>query len=471
MRYVRQLVCICLIGCMLVGLTACNKDTKKEVTENTGTTEITTETLADKEEKVEGKIVVWADSNALVNSKYSEYKKEFEASNPGTEVEFKVVPSYEAAGYQYIINGNGGDVVMIPERMTEEEIKQYFIPFGTTEKIASGYKEKYIHKLEYDGVIYGLPEYVMPQGIAYNKRVLEYAGIVELPRTPEDFIAMLKKIQSYDDNIVPFYLNVEEDGLQDWQLQVWGSVTGDPEYHYNGMVMETNPFSEGSPNYIVHKLLYDIIKEKVCQQENISYRHAKTMLNRGEIGCMLVNWKELSAIQEADTNPDDIGYMPFPYNIDGVQYATATYGYCYGIPLTSENKVTAEAFVNYMIKESGYANSEGAISLKKKTSKPVLLEDFTGVTMVVDAAPLEDEAGKYQSLCQKSGVLLDDISSKMQVIQVAGGLFEGAEELDKDTQEETKQEAENPDSDETGELPADFDELMRAWGEDWRGSK
>lgn len=50
-------------------------------------------------------------------------------------------------------------------------------------------------------------------------------------------------------------------------------------------------------------------------------------------------------------------------------------------------------------------------------------------------------------------------------------MFEGAEELDKDTQEKTEQEAENQGSDETGELPADFDELMRAWGEDWRGSK
>lgn len=470
MRCVRQLVFVCMIGCLFTSLIACGKNTKKDVKENVSTTEITTETLADKEEEVGGKIVVWVDSKALADSKYSEYKKEFEAKNPGTEVEFKVVPSYEAAGYQYIVNGNAGDVVMIPERMTEEEIKQYFIPFGTTEKIASKYREKYIHKLEYDGVIYGLPEYMMPQGIAYNKRVLEYAGIVELPKTPEDFLAMLKQIKSYDAGIVPFYVNVEEDGLEDWQLQVWGSVTGDPEYHYDGMVMETNPFSEGSPNYIVHKLLYDIVKDKACQQENIPYKRAKAMLNCGEIGCMLVNWKELSAIREAGTNPDDIGYMPFPYNIDGVQYATATYGYCYGIPLTSENKVTAEAFVDYMIKESGYANSVGAITLKKKVSKPTLLQDFTGVTMVVDAAPLEDKEGRYEDLCENSGILLDDVSSKMEVIRVAGGLYEGGEELEQESQEESQQEDVDQD-DEMEVAPADFHELMKAWGDAWRTSK
>lgn len=466
MKQIRQLVCLLLISCMSLSIVACGKEDTNDIQEET--TEITTETLADEDAEIEGKIVVWVKSASLANTKYQEYKKEFEAQYPGTEVEYKIVPNFEIAGYNSIISGNAGDVVMIPEKMTKDEIKEYFIPFGSTEEIGQRYREQYIHRMDYDGVVYGIPEYIMPQGIAYNKRVLEYSGIVELPTTPDEFIDMLITIKKENKGIIPFY--IKYDSLDDWQMHAWGSVAGDGDYHYNGMVMETNPFSKDSPNYIIHRLLYDIEYERLSQQNALRYVNAKGMLNRGQIACMLVDWNELSSLQNADTNPDDIGYMPFPYNIDGEQYATAKYGYCYGIPLTSENKTTAEAFVNYMIKKSGYATSEGAISLKKKASKPTLLNDFSGVTLVLDNPPTEDKAGKYETLCQKSGVMLEECAGKELVIETAKNARpfirtspnqDGDEEDSKETEKE----------DVTEEIPEDFDEIMELWYSQWKSAK
>lgn len=450
------LLMLCLVACG-------KKDNELEEP----TTEITTETIADDESEVEGKIIVWVKSDKLVNTKFSEYKKEFEASHPNTEIEYKVIENFEITGYRDIIDGTDADVVMIPNRMTTEEIKEYFVPFGTTESLASKYKEKYIRPLDCDGVIYGIPEYIKPHGIIYNKRVLEYAGILELPKSPEEFFDMLNQVKNYDNEIIPFY--VKEASLEDWQYHAWGSVTGDPDYHYNGMVMETNPFAEDSPNYIVHKLLYDLVDNGYTQDREIDSVRARSMLNIGKIACMLADFDEISKVQEAGTNPDDIGYMPFPYNIDDKQYATTTYGYCYGIPKASSNRVTAEAFVKYMIKSSGYAASEGALTIKKKTSKPKLLDDFGGVEFLVDNPPMEDKIGKYKLLCEKSGVLLDDESTKAEVIAVAR---KGkSQDLSEDEEEKSKGKSKEKTEEIKEDLPKDFDSLMKNWYEKWKTAK
>lgn len=481
MRTLRQLFCGLLIAGMSVCLTGCGKQNTEiqettsmvEASENTSeeteevTTAISTETLSDQEDDVEGKIVVWVESSALKNTKYAEYKKEFESNYPGTEVEYKVVSNYEIGGYQSILKGNAGDVVMIPNCMTKEEIKEYFIPFGTTQEIGKKYKEKYIHRMDYDGVVYGIPEYIMPQGIAYNKRVLEYAGVEELPTTPEGFLDMLTAIQIKEEGIIPFY--VDEASLEDWQTHVWGSVTGDVDYHYNGMIEDEAPFTKDSPNYVVNRLLYDIVYNGLCQTKKLDNTHAKQLLNRGDIACMMVEFKDLKTLQDAGTNPDDIGFMPFPYNIDGKQYTSATYGYCYGIPLDSQNKKTAEAFVKYMLKESGYAASEGAISLKKKTSKPVLLSDFTGVELVLDNPATDENDGLYQNICEKSGMLLEKGIPQKEIIEVAKNARKKSEPVENEEEEDF--ESKNEETVEETTMPADFDELMEQWNQKWKKAR
>ncbi|MGN0437510.1 MAG: extracellular solute-binding protein, partial [Lachnospiraceae bacterium] len=247
---------------------------------------------------------------------------------------------------------------------------------------------------------------------------------------------------------------------------------GDADYHYNGMVMETNPFSEGSPNYIVHKLLYDIEYDRLSQQVNLNRTTAMKLLNRGEIACMLVDFEDLAVLQKAGTNPDDIGYMPFPYNIDGKRYATATYSASYGIPRESDNKVTAQAFVDYMIRNSGYCASVGAISLKKKSVKPTLLSDFAGVTLILDNPPTEDKIGKYEELCEKSGVLLEEGEQKKQIIEVAIEARPG--EKPQKWENIENQSVVNVTDDGTDEeemVLKNFDDIMQLWYTRWRKAK
>lgn len=434
---------ICMLGIVMLGvsLSACGNKEQPRQTSSQGENAATKE----KEESNEiiGTVVVYTDRLDMVNTKFAEYKTIFEKENPGTEIVFKVFSDYETAVMEKLNEGDYGDVVLIPRKVSNDLLEQYFEPLGTLEELSETYYEKYLQEAQQDGVVYGLAQYAMPQGIAYNKKVFEKAGIVELPKTTEEFLIALQQIKIYEPDVIPLYTGQKgPEGLAWWQKQVWGSVVGNPNYQYEQMLADKAPFSEGKPNYIVHKLLYDIVEKGLCEEEgdSLNWTTVRTMLNNAEIGCIPVEWSEIAALQSAATNPDDIGYMPFPYNIDGVQYATTTMEYCYAINKNSENKATARAWIEYMLKSSGYAKSEGAVSIRQKDTLPNLLVNFENAELVVDNSISEDSMQAYNQMQKLSGILQDDGADKKQIIEAA-------------RQEEV-----------------DFDDIMKDWNDKWQNA-
>lgn len=413
-----------VIGVMIFSLAACGagQETQQTPTQQETTAASTETSVKEESDEIAGTITVLTDRPDMVKTKFAEYKLEFEAKYPGTEVVFQSFNDYESAVAARMIEGDYGDVLLIPNAVSNAKLQEYFEPLGTLEELSGKYNEKYLQARQQEGVIYGLPQYATPQGIVYNKKVFAEAGIVELPKTPEEFLQALQKIQKNLPEIIPYYTGGEMYSiLSSWQQHAWGSVSGDADYHYNGIVSEQAPFSSGTSNYIVHKLLYDIVNKGLCEKEEdgINWKMAETLLNRGEIACMLVDWDRIAEIQQADTNPDDIGYMPFPYNIDGVQYATTTIAYCYAVNVNSENKATAKAWIEYMLKSSDYAVSEGAVSIRKKDSLPKLLQNFEDVELVVDSVAAPGKEGKFDALNKQSGIFMDENEEKRRIVEAA----------------------------------------------------
>lgn len=431
---------------MGLSLFACGKNQQTEQKTSQGQSTASEKAVSEEKEpdEVIGTITVLTDRVDLVKTKLAEYKLAFEEKYPGTEVVFQQLGKYEASASDKIKENDYGDVLLIPHSISNEELEEYFEPLGTLEELSGVYDEKYLQERQQDGIVYGLARYAAPQGIAYNKKVFAKAGIYELPESPEAFLKALKAIRTTQPQVIPYCTNMKmSKGLAAWQQHAWGSVTGDSDYHYNGIVADNAPFNEEKSNYIVHKLLYDIVKAGLCEEESdsINWKKAKTMLNQGEIGCILADWTLLSEIQSASTNPDDIGYMPFPYNIDGVQYATTTIDYCYGINKNSENKATARAWIDYMLKDSGFASSEGAISIKKKTELPKLLENFKDVELVVDNPAVPGKEGKYNQINELSGIYLDEDTEKKRIVEEA-----------------RKEEGES------------FEDIMKDWNDRWKSA-
>lgn len=432
-----------MIATMMMTLVACgggndnknnsdnNNVAKEEANPENVTTQVTEEEATTEEETIV--ITVLTDKERLVDTKFAEYKATFENNNENVEVQFEAVKDYDKEVEQRLSTGDYGDVLLIPDTVTNDQLVQYFEPLGTVEELSEDYDEKYLQAKAVDGVVYGLPRYVNVYGVAYNEVVFAKAGVVELPVTPGEFLSNLKKIQNTREGIIPYYTGYQNgEWLWQWQNNVWGAVAADGNYRNNGMIVEASPFAAEKPNYIVHELLYDIVKNGLCETyvEGENYRPVYRQLNQGKIGCMMLSSDYLHELQIADVNPDDISFMPFPYNVDGVQYATVEADYCYAINKNSVNKETARAWIDYMLKKSGYAKSEGAISIKKDAALPDVLSNFENVELVMNLSATSSTAGRFEKLDDLSGIHLDkDVEKNRLILSALGESEETFEDI------------------------------------------
>jgi ABC-type glycerol-3-phosphate transport system substrate-binding protein len=133
----------------------------------------------------------------------------------------------------------------------------------------------------------------------------------------------------------------------------------------------------------------------------------KGMMNRGDIAAMALGSWVFTQVQRAGTNSNDIGYMPFPMLVDGIQIASALPDNNFGINVKSsgKKKLAAMVFVKWMVERSGFQYSEGEI--------PVLLSEdkiadvyriFEGLEIMVDTAPFEGEEDLLTVLNASSGL-------------------------------------------------------------------
>lgn len=113
-------------------------------------------------------------------------------------------------------------------------------------------------------------------------------------------------------------------------------MTGDRDYRENKFVNELNPYGKDTTHYQVYQLLYNIVKEELCEEDlaKSDWEQSKEMLNNGKIGCMAIGSWAMSQVKSAGTHGDHIAYMPFPNLVNGQQYMTIMTDYCYAINKT-----------------------------------------------------------------------------------------------------------------------------------------
>ena len=407
---------------MAFSLTACGlAENKFADKRNTSQIAGTLDEETASQQSITGEITVLTNRTDLVDNRFEEYKEDFESRYPGTKVTFKAFEDYEGEAAKLIASGDYGDVLLIPGAIANKDYDTYFEPLGTIESLSCDYDKEYLYAAAIGEDVYGLASGVNMQGIVYNKRIFDEAGIEEIPKTPEDFLEGLKLIKE-NTSAIPCYTNYAAGWtLTAWQDYCWGGATGDASYHQNGMVEDDKPFSKGKPNYEVHKILYDIVNEGLCEEdiENTDWEASKGMLNRGEIGCMVLGSWAYGQIQAADSHPEDVGYMAFPISKGDRQYATAATDYCYAVSRNSKNKETAKAWITYMLQDTGFAISEGSVSIYRLDPNPGTVADFYGVELIMDSGATPENSGRFETVNQNSGINLTSEDSKKQIVAAA----------------------------------------------------
>lgn len=361
---------------------------------------------------------------------------------PNITVETEGITDYAEDSLLRLSTGDWGDVMFIPA-IDQADLSTYFIPYGTTTEMA-----EYINfpeQWKQDGNCYGIGYMGNAQGLLYNTKVFADAGVTELPKTPDEFIEALKAIDENTDAI-PLYTNYAAGWTMggQWDAFLGAITTGDETWLNQKFVHTAEPFKDngdGTGAYALYKILYDAVSQGLTEEDytTTDWEGCKAMINNGEIGCMVLGSWAIAQMKAAGDNPDDIGYMPFPITVNGVQYATAGPDYCYGISAdTSEdNQKAAMVFVKWMVEESGWCELEGGYPISKTAETTF---DFSSATIVENAPALEGEED-----------FMNDMNAESELSFNAGG--------DAKVQGIVEAAA-------TGSKT--FDEIMAEWTEKWQ---
>lgn len=322
------------------------------------------------------------------------YIDEFNKVYPNITVEHEGITDYAETALLRLPTGDWGDIMFIPS-IDMVDLETYFIPYGSVSEMSE--LVNFADNWKYQDQCYGIGYMANAQGLLYNKKVFADAGITDLPKTPDEFIADLQLIKDNTDAI-PLYTNYAAGwtlGGQ-WDAYLGAITTGDTTWLNQKFTHTADPFKDngdGTGAYALYKILYDAVAQGLTEEDytTTDWEGCKGMINRGEIGTMVLGSWAVAQMKAAGDNPDDIGYMPFPMTINGKQYATAGPDYCYGINANSsaDNQAAAMVFVKWMVEESGWCDFEGGYPISKTAPTSFV---FEGVEIVNNDSAPEEEA-------------------------------------------------------------------------------
>ena len=341
------------------------------------------------------------------------YIARFNEMYPNITVEYEGITDY-AEDIVIRLGGSKdwGDIMMLPASLEADEFANFFVPFGNLEEM----KEKYnfIDNKQFDGIVYGIPSTGNAQGIVYNKAVFAAAGINELPKTPDEFIAALQKIKDNTDAI-PLYTNYAAGWTMGaWDAYLGGSANGNANLMNIDMLHQKDPFSDRGDStgpYAVYKVLYDATAKGLIEEDytTTDWEGCKAMINNGQIGCLVLGSWAFSQMRDAGEHGEDIGYMSFPITVNGMQYASAGADYCYAINKNADvnQQIASMVYVKWLTYESGFTYNEGGIPIDKNGEYPDLYAAFEGIEFIADNPAKPEEATLPDELNAESALSLN----------------------------------------------------------------
>ena len=236
--------------------------------------------------------------------------EEFNKVYPNITVTTEGITDYAETALLRLPTEDWGDIMFIPS-VDAKDLSTYFYPYGTVDEMSE--LVNFADQWKADGLCYGVGYMGNAQGILYNKAVFEKAGITELPKTPDEFIADLQLIKDNTDAI-PLYTNYAAGWTMggQWDAYLGAITTGDETWLNQKFVHTAEPFKDngdGTGAYALYKILFDAVANGLTEDDysTTDWEGCKPMINNGEIGTMVLGSWAVAQMKAAGDNADDIG--------------------------------------------------------------------------------------------------------------------------------------------------------------------
>ncbi len=346
----------------------------------------------------------------LVDTTFAEYVKEFNKLYPNITISYEGITNYQDDMTARLSSSNWGDICMLPTNILLPDLNLYFHPLCSLDELKDVYN--FASNRAFDNKVYGIPSTGNAQGVIYNKKVAEAAGYTSdqakleadpnlkpMPKTPDEFLQFLQDIKDKTDAI-PLYTNFADSWpMGAWDAYIGGCATGSADWMNIDMPQTKDPFakrSDGTGPYEVYNILYQAVSRKLTEDSPTAtnWEGCKPMMNRGEIGVMVLGSWAVIQMQEPDmNNAADIGYMPFPITQPGgEQTAAAGADYCFGVNKydSEEGKIASMLYIKWFTESSNFSFDQGGVPIIKGSPYPDSLVEFEGIELIEDTqAPTE----------------------------------------------------------------------------------
>lgn len=361
----------------------------------------------------------------FVNTKFKDYAKQYAALHPNITLKFEAYTDYEKTTMTRMSTSDYGDVLFAPTSVKQTDWPKYFAPLGTEKDLAKKY-----YCIEglgdlFNGTIYTIPSEVNVSGMVYNKKVFKDAGITTIPTNEEDFLKDMQLIKDKCKDVIPLYTNYHDS----WALTQWEAdalaISGKDTYTNIDMVNTDSPFSKGQPEYTLYKLMYDVVKNKLTETDptTTDWEKSKTMMAQGKIAVMELGSWAIAQVQAQAANKDDIGFMPFPSQVNGKSYSQMSADYAYAVNKNSKHVNEAKELVTWLVEKSSFSNDCGAVNTLKDSKMPAALQAFKdmGVQFLIPKQAKKSQAGWYDKINKTGEVGLWQPDFEQKIVEAALG--------------------------------------------------
>ncbi|MFD1175516.1 ABC transporter substrate-binding protein [Paenibacillus puldeungensis] len=328
-----------------------------------------------------GKVTFLTNRTDMIGKEYDEYVKRFNEKYPDIKIEFEASQTdYNQQAKVRMASGELPDLMFIPD-IPNSDLPKYFAPLddlGLSSEITfKDFKA-------YDGKLYGITTGNSTSGIVYNKKAFADAGITEIPKTWDEFLAACEKLKQ--NGVIPLASNFKDKWpLGSWVYDMPRVIENNRDFPNSRINMEA-PFTMDNGYGKAMSLIKELADKGYLEKDinSTNWEQSKKDVANGKMGMyFLGNWV-INQVIGVGAKSDNIGFFPLPFDNSGELRAAFNPDFFYAVNKNSKNLEATKAFLKWMLEDSGYEDFAGFISpLKGRESKLTQLADFqaTGVEL------------------------------------------------------------------------------------------
>lgn len=315
--------------------------------------------------------VTVAEYSAKTGPYFTEAEKEFEAANPGIDIQFEVVP-WDVLLQKLttdISAGTNADLSIIGTRwlidFVKQDVAQPLDPW-MNDDFRGRFIDTFLSPSVLDGKTYGLPIAASARAMYYNKDLFAKAGIANPPQTWDELKADAEKISALGDGVAGF-------GMQGKEIET------DVYYYYamwsQGVEILDKDGKSGlsSDGAIAAAKMYKELIDKGATQKGVTANNREDVQNlfkQGKIG-MMITAPFLSNQIKEEAPKLQYGVAAIPAGPTG---ARGTYGVTDSIIMfkNSKNQDEAWKFMDFLFttaQRAKFTQNEGFLPVNKEEAK------------------------------------------------------------------------------------------------------